>query len=76
MPSRTGVPTAAQIRAARALLGWSREALATESGVSVRSLARLEQGEGEPYARTVNNVLDTLEAAGIVFLPGEGVRRA
>ncbi|MEM8760247.1 MAG: helix-turn-helix transcriptional regulator, partial [Pseudomonadota bacterium] len=36
-----------QIAAARALLGWSRQDLAERAGVSLRTLARFEGGEGD-----------------------------
>lgn len=37
--------TAAQLRAARAYLGWTMEQTATASGVSLRTVIRLENGE-------------------------------
>ncbi|MBP2229690.1 transcriptional regulator with XRE-family HTH domain [Azospirillum agricola] len=66
-----------QIRAARALLGWSQAELADKAIVSLSSVIRLEKGQGtttDIYFR----VCQALEGAGIVFLPagrrGEGVR--
>jgi transcriptional regulator with XRE-family HTH domain len=68
-----------QIRAARALIGWTRDDLSRESGVPVRTLADLEMGSREPRKATVEKVRATLEAAGVIFIPanldGEGVRR-
>lgn len=67
-----------QIRAARALIGWTRDDLSRESGVPVRTLADLELGLRAPRRATVERVRSTLEAAGIIFIPanldGEGVR--
>ena len=37
---------AAQIRAARALLGWSQSQLASAAGVGLATLQRIEQSEG------------------------------
>ncbi len=59
-----------QITAARGLVGWSKSALADASGVSERTIARFESGEGDI---TVSK-LDRLEAAlidsGIIFIDG------
>jgi transcriptional regulator with XRE-family HTH domain len=62
--------TVPQLRAARALLGWSQEDLAARSGVSKPTIARLELGSGElaGYARTRDKVVGALEAAGVTFL--------
>jgi transcriptional regulator with XRE-family HTH domain len=66
------------MRAARALLGWSREDLSNASGVPVRTLARVESGEPHRFA-AYNAALSALEDAGIEFIApdngGEGARR-
>lgn len=66
----------AQLRAARALVDWSREALAASSGTTVRTLARIESGETEPRLSTVSVIRSALEAAGVEFTNGDapGVR--
>jgi predicted transcriptional regulator len=67
-----------QLRAARALLDWSREKLRDESGVTARTLARIEAGEVVPHSSTMNKIRTALEAAGVRFIPsnddGAGVR--
>ena len=67
-----------QVRAARALLDWSREQLSEACGVPARTLHRLERGEGEPQRRTVEAIRTALEAAGVEFIEenggGPGVR--
>jgi transcriptional regulator with XRE-family HTH domain len=74
-----------QIRAARALLGWSQQKLAEEAGVSPITVKRLEASDEVFQARfeTVMKVKDAVEAAGVVFRTGEdglihgvGLRRA
>lgn len=63
-----------QVRAARALLGWSQTRLAEQAGVSLITVKRLESSN-EPFpARysTVLAIVDTLEKAGIDFLPQSG----
>jgi transcriptional regulator with XRE-family HTH domain len=58
-----------QIRAARALLGWSQTKLAEEAGLSVITVKRLEASDEQFQARfdTVMKVKDAVERAGVVF---------
>ena len=58
-----------QIKAARAILGWSAEELARKSGVGVTTLRRYEMGAGIPNAnlQTIQKIRKTLEGAGIEF---------
>jgi DNA-binding XRE family transcriptional regulator len=58
---------AAQIRAARALLGWSQGYLAQGIGVSRPTIAALEAGKREPHPTTLFVLMSELAAAGIVF---------
>jgi transcriptional regulator with XRE-family HTH domain len=71
--------TARQIRAARALLGWSQPQLADHSRVAQATIARLERAAVVPRIDTLNAVREALEAGGVEFLPesggrGDGVR--
>ncbi len=73
--------TPRQIRAARALLGWSQQQLADRAVVSVNSVGRIEnaieEAELERHAASHFRVMRALRAAGIEFLTrGEGVRFA
>ena len=75
--------TAAQIRAARALLDWTQPKLAEKTKLSVPTIRRMESDRG-PSASTAANVeavRRALEEAGVVFLDpkemkagGAGVR--
>jgi transcriptional regulator with XRE-family HTH domain len=71
-----------QIKAARALLGWSQEDMAKHSAVSYPTVARLESSEGELGGRkiTAEKIVAALEAAGVEFTngdqPGVRLRRA
>ncbi len=58
-----------QIRAARALLGWSGQELSAKSGVGVTTIRRYELEEGVPSAnlRVLDKIKTTFEAAGIEF---------
>lgn len=72
--------TSAQIRGARAMLGWSREDLSKRSGVGISALMRFEASEGVPAGKiqTLQLVQDAFEKAGIEFIgtheSGAGVR--
>jgi len=69
-----------QIKAARALLGWSQDDLANQSGVSVPTVKRLEAADGDVGGRaeTADALVAALENAGVEFIPenggGAGVR--
>jgi len=66
--------TASQLRASRALLGWSQDDLAERSGVSKPTIARLELTSGPigGYEATRRKLILTIEAGGVLFLaPGE-----
>lgn len=68
-----GSVTSAQIRAARALLGWTAEMLAHKAEVSFSSVRRLETDTQNLRPETVATVRHALVAAGISFLSiGEG----
>src|SRR4051812_15402228 len=70
--------TARQIRAARALLGWSQQQLADTAIVSLNAVARLEKGVVDSRVSTVLAIQKALSKAGVEFLTadqkGEGVR--
>jgi len=72
--------TAAQIRAARALVRWSANELAGKSGVSWTTIQRMESQDGVPSAtaRNLEKIRRTLEDAGVIFIEeddeGPGVR--
>jgi transcriptional regulator with XRE-family HTH domain len=71
---------AAQVRAARALIGWSQAKLAETARVSVSSINEFETGSPGHFAgEALDKMRAALEAAGVVFLPkddggGIGVR--
>jgi predicted transcriptional regulator len=69
-----------QVKAARALLGWSQDDLAERSGVSIPTIKRLEALEGDLGGRqdTVDRIIGALDAGGVIFIDengeGPGVR--
>jgi hypothetical protein len=76
--------TAAQIRAARALLRWRAEDLAEHSALGLATIRRAEGAEGKTPLTAANDraVRRALEDAGVVFVDavrnggglGEGAR--
>ena len=66
--------TSAQIRAARAMLDWSREQLSDNSSVGISALMRLESAEGVPSGniKTFEAVQKAFEKAGIEFTGSPG----
>jgi transcriptional regulator with XRE-family HTH domain len=68
------VVTTRQIKAARALLGWSQADLAEGSGVSEPTVARLESVDGELGGRelTIEKIRTAMEAAGVKFIHSDG----
>ncbi|MER8523749.1 MULTISPECIES: helix-turn-helix transcriptional regulator [unclassified Mesorhizobium] len=69
-----------QLRAARALIDWTREDLANASGITVRTLVRIENAQTTSRQTTFDALVAALETAGIEFIPenggGAGVRLA
>jgi transcriptional regulator with XRE-family HTH domain len=69
-----------QIKAARALLAWSQEELASEADISTATIKRLEAQDGLLRGRneTAAKIQAALETAGIEFITenggGPGVR--
>ncbi len=64
--------TPAQLRAARALLGWSQEYLAAVAQVSKRTIASYELGQTSPNPSTYVSLIFALEDAGIEFIAKNG----
>ncbi len=71
--------TAAQLRAARALLSWNQQQLADASLVGVATIRRFEAGMSRAIgALQQRGLRQALEAAGVIFIAengeGPGVR--
>ncbi|ETX04801.1 MAG: hypothetical protein ETSY2_26705 [Candidatus Entotheonella gemina] len=66
----------AQIRAARAMLVWTIEDLSKQAKVAKNHISSIERDLVKaPRVETINKLQEAFENAGIVFLPGGGVRR-
>ncbi|MFC5505158.1 helix-turn-helix domain-containing protein [Bosea massiliensis] len=74
------ISTRSQMRAARALLGWSQLDLASRAGVSLPTIKRLEPGDEVLTGshQTIEAIRRALEDAGVIFVAengeGPGVR--
>lgn len=73
--------SAAQIRAARALLDWQRQRLVNESGVSHSTISDYEKGRTKSMlTETARKLIDAFGKAGVEFVydgqdsKGAGVR--
>jgi predicted transcriptional regulator len=67
------VITAAQMRAARAMLGLDQKALADLAGVSLPTIQRMEASPGNVRGMvdTLTKVVEALDAAGIELIGNE-----
>ena len=62
-----------QIRAARALLGWSQGDLSQHCGISTTSINTIERGEVAPRTSSRHAIARTLSAHGVLFTGAYGV---
>jgi len=70
--------TSAQCRAARGLIGWSQQQLASKAQVGIVTVHQLEAGTSEPRHSTLDVIKRAFELAGVEFIDenggGPGVR--
>lgn len=71
--------TSETCRAARALLGWSQQQLASAANVGLSTVRGFETGTTRPVPNNLMAMREALEKAGIQFIPenggGAGVRK-
>jgi DNA-binding XRE family transcriptional regulator len=71
--------SAGQIKAARAILGWSQDEMAGKAGLSPTTICNLERARNldkcQITLRSVIEVRRTFARHGLEFIDGEGVRR-
>jgi transcriptional regulator with XRE-family HTH domain len=60
-----------QCRAARAMLNWHQRHLAEKSGVSRETILAFEREKAQPFARTLDDLVDALYEAGVELFEGE-----
>lgn len=61
----------AQLRAARGLLGWSRDQLADKTAIEVEAISIYERGEAEMDMHDRLHLGRTLNLSGVIALSGE-----
>ncbi len=70
--------TSAQCRAARGLIGWSQQDLASRANVGTVTVHQLESGVSRPRHATLEVIRRAFEVAGVEFIDenggGAGVR--
>ena len=73
-PQRQDPLISAQIRAARSLIRWTADDLASASALSVATIRRAELSERETVLTTANDlaIRRALEAAGVEFIDENG----
>ena len=64
--------TAPQCRAARAFLSWSRQELSQAARVAERTIIDFERGARNPYERTLRDIEEAFQSAGIEFIEEDG----
>jgi transcriptional regulator with XRE-family HTH domain len=60
-----------QLKAARDLLGWSQDKLASKSGAAPAEIETLESVDGDVGERA-DKIVRALQAAGVEFIPEDG----
>ncbi|MFT5703950.1 MAG: transcriptional regulator with XRE-family HTH domain [Rickettsiales bacterium] len=60
--------TPKQCKAARDMLGWTQENLSEKSEIGESTIADFERGFRTPFARTLRDIKNTFEKAGIEFI--------
>lgn len=68
--------TPEQVKAARALVAWSQQELATKARVATSTVADFERGVRIPVANNAQAIRDVLEGEGLQFLAGGVVDKA
>ena len=64
--------TPEQCRAARGLLDWSQQELATRAGVGIVTVRQVEAGATKPRRATLLVLRQTFEQAGVEFIDENG----
>ena len=69
------IVSAAQVRAARAILDWGQEDLSRASGLSLNTIRKIENGHISPRTSTSSALRRSIEDVGLELLDDDGVKR-
>lgn len=69
------MPTIEQIRAARAIIGWSQSDLAEHADLSQTGIARIENGTNQPNSTTLEKIRTAFDKADVEFIDETGVKK-
>jgi DNA-binding XRE family transcriptional regulator len=67
--------SAAQLRAARGLLDWSRSDLSKASGISPETIKNIEHGTFRPQETTADAIVRAFASHGVEFTDNNGIRQ-
>lgn len=67
--------SAAQLRAARGLMDWSRGDLSKAAKISQETIKNIEHGIFRPQEETESSIMTAFAAHGVEFIENEGVRK-
>src|SRR5262245_29894307 len=62
-----------QLRAARALLRWSRAELAKRAKVALPTISQIEQQASDPKVSTLIKLRDALQVGGVIFVDADDI---
>src|SRR5947209_8792214 len=68
--------TAAQLRAARGLLDWTRTDLAKAANISPETVKNIEHGTFRPQEQTADAIVKAFAAHDVRFTENEGVQKS
>ncbi|MEJ0061655.1 MAG: helix-turn-helix transcriptional regulator [Alphaproteobacteria bacterium] len=66
--------TGRQIRAARSLLEWTADDLATKTGLTRATVSNIEAGAVQPHEKSLSGILAAFDKHGVEFTEDEGVK--
>lgn len=76
MESKRNMITAAQLRAARGLMDWTRSELAKASGLSAETIKNIEHGVYMPQEATISAIVLAFADNDVEFTESDGVRKS
>lgn len=76
MEQKRSMITAAQLRAARGLMDWTRSELAKVAGLSAETIKNIEHGVYMPQEATISAIINAFAEHDVEFTEGDGVRKS